>query len=74
MKTAILRKKRLIVSSMFPDFLEFDRTTHRIPSLNYAIALIYQNNSKLNGKKNGASLPFLDLSQEVTRLGLEPRT
>lgn len=60
-----IEEKRLIVSSMFPDFLEFDGTQHRTPRLNSAIALIYQNNSKLQGKKNGTSLSFLDLSQEV---------
>src|SRR5690606_28256864 len=53
---------------MFPDFLEFDGTRHRTPRLNSAIALIYQNNSKLQGKKNGTSLSFLDLSQEVNLL------
>ena len=69
-----IEEKRLIVSSIFPDYLEFDGVQHRTPRLNSAIALIYQNNSKLQGKKNGTSLSFLDLSQEVTRLGLEPRT
>src|SRR5690606_2065485 len=63
-----IEEKRLIVSSMFPDFLEFDGTRHRTPRLNSAIALIYQNNSKLQGKKNGTSLSFLDLSQEVNPL------
>ncbi len=65
---------KCFLSSMFPDFLEFDGTQHRTPRLNSAIALIYQNNSKLQGKKNGASLSFLDLSQEVIPLGFEPRT
>lgn len=46
-----IEEKRVIVSSMFPDFLEFDGTRHRTPRLNSAIALIYQNNSKLQGKK-----------------------
>ena len=69
-----IEERRLIVSSMFPDFLEFDGTQHRTPRLNSAIVLIYQNNSKLQGKKNGTSLSFLDLSQEVIPLGFEPRT
>ena len=56
------------MSSMFPDFLEFDGTRHRTPRLNSAIALIYQNNSKLQRTKNGTSLSFLDLSQEVNPL------
>src|SRR5690554_1144057 len=68
-----IEEKRLIVSSIFPDYLEFDGVQHRTRRLNSAIALIYQNNNKLQGK-NGTSLSFLDLSQDVTRLGLEPRT
>src|SRR5690554_2725319 len=69
-----IEERRLIVSSMFPDFLEFDGTQHRTPRLNSAIALIYQNVSKLRSKKNGTSLSFLDLSQDVIPLGFEPRT
>ena len=69
-----IEEKRLIVVSMFPEFLEFDGTRHRTPRLNSAIALIHQNNSKLQGKKNGTSLSFLDLSREVTPLRLELRT
>ena len=69
-----IEEKRLIVSSMFPDFLEFDGSQHRTPRLNSAIAFIYQNTSKLKRKKNGTSLSFLDLSQEVIPLGFEPRT
>ncbi|SKB89878.1 hypothetical protein SAMN05660226_03728 [Parapedobacter luteus] len=53
-----IEEKRLIVSSMFPDFLEFDGTQHRTPRLNSAIALIYQNNSKLQGKKMGQVYRF----------------
>lgn len=45
-----IEEKRLIVSSMFPDFLEFYGTRHRTPKLNSAITLIYQNNNKLQGK------------------------
>ena len=45
-----IEEKRLIVSSMFPDFLEFYGTQHRTPKLNSAITLIYQNNNKLQGK------------------------
>src|SRR5690606_27169700 len=63
---------RLIVSSMFPDFLEFDGVQHRTPRLNSAITLIYQNNNELQGKKKGTSLSFLDFSQEVEPEGFEP--
>ncbi len=68
-----IEEKRMIVSSMFPEFLEFDGSRHRTQRLNSAITLMYQNTSKLKDKKNGTSLSFLDLSQEVIPLGLEPR-
>jgi site-specific DNA recombinase len=42
-----IEEKRIILSSMFPDFLEFDGTKHPTPRLNSAIALIYQFNNKL---------------------------
>ena len=41
-------------------------------AINYAIMLIYQNTSKLRGKKNGTSLSFLDLSHEVNLLVRQP--
>lgn len=69
-----IEEKRAIIGSMFPEFLEFDGTQHRTARLNSAIALIYQNNSKLQGKKNGTNLLFSDLSQSVIPLGFEPRT
>ncbi len=53
-----IEEKRLIVSSMFPDFLEFDGTRHRTPRLNSAIALIYQNSSRLQDKKMGQVYHF----------------
>ncbi|HLS37736.1 MAG TPA: hypothetical protein VK023_05640 [Sphingobacterium bovisgrunnientis] len=69
-----IEEKREIIGSMFPEFLEFDGTRHRTARLNSVVAIIYQNNNKLQSKKNGTSLSFLDLSQEVTPLGLaQPR-
>lgn len=59
---------------MFPEFLEFDGTRHRTQKINSAIMLIYQNNSKLQSKKNETNLSFLDLSQEVIPLGCELRS
>ncbi len=60
-----IEEKRLIVSSIFPDYLEFDGVQHRTRRLNSVIALICQNNNKLQGKNKETSLPFLDLSLEV---------
>lgn len=53
---------------MFPKFLILDGTQHRTARINFGIMLIYQNNNKLQSKKNGTSLSFLDLSQEVNPL------
>jgi len=51
-----IEEKREIIGSKFPEFLEFDGTRHRTARRNSAIALICQDNSKLQGKKNGTSL------------------
>lgn len=67
-----IKEKRLIISSMFPENLEFDGTRHRTLRMNSAVNLIYQTNSKLRRKKRGTNLSFLDLSREVHTMGLEP--
>lgn len=67
-----IQEKRLIISSMFPENLEFDGTRHRTLRMNSAVNLIYQTNSKLRRKKRGTNLSFLDLSREVHTMGLEP--
>ncbi len=64
-----IEEKRTIVSSIFSEFLEFDGTRHRTQRLNSAVTLFYRNTNHLEGKKNGTSLSFLDLSQEVIPLG-----
>lgn len=66
-----VEERREIVSSMFPENIVFDGTQHRTQRLNSAAMLIYQRSSDLAGKKNGTSLSFLDLSQEVIPLGLK---
>ncbi|WP_190304078.1 hypothetical protein [Paenimyroides baculatum] len=65
-----VEEKRIIVSSMFPENLEFDGAKHRTQRLNEAIILIYQNNSKLQGKIKETNLSFLDLSPEVESQGI----
>ncbi len=67
-----VEEKRIIVSSMFPENLEFNGSKHRTQRLNEAIRLIYQNNNKLQGEKKGTNLSFLDLSPEVEPQGIEP--
>ncbi len=58
---------------MFPENLEFDGTLLRTSRINFAVNLIYQNNSKLKLKKNGTNLNFIDLSRSVDPQGFEPR-
>lgn len=59
---------------MFRKFMSFSGAGHRTSKMIFKSTYIYQNNSKLQSKKNGTSLSFLDLSQEVIPLGLEPKT
>ena len=59
---------------MFRKFMSFSGTGHRTSKMIFKSTYIYQNNSKLQSKKNGTSLSFLDLSQEVNPLRLELRT
>ena len=67
-------EQRMILGSIFPEKIVFDGTQHRTPRVNEVIKLIYQKTSVLEGNKKGTNLSFVDLSQEVIRLGLEPRT
>lgn len=51
-------EKRIIISSMFPEFLEFDGTRHRTQRINGVLQLIYQNTNKLTGKRRDKSFFF----------------
>jgi len=53
-----IQEKRMIIGSMFPEFLVFDGTQHRTTKINSAISLIYQNTSKLRAKKMGQIYVF----------------
>ena len=64
-------QKRKIISSMFPEKLTFDSFQYRTTRVNEAIRLMCLIDSKVGGKKNGTSLTFSDLSQEVTPERLE---
>ena len=69
-----ITQKRKIISSMFPEKLTFDGFQYRTNRVNEAINLMCLIDNQLEGKKNGTSPNFLDLSQEVIPLGFEPRT
>ncbi len=61
-------QKRKIISSMFPEKLTFDGFQYRTTRVNEAIRLMCLIDSKVGDKKNGTSLTFSDLSQEVIPL------
>lgn len=67
-------QKRKIIGSIFPEKLTFDGFQYRTNRVNEAISLMCLLSKQLEGKKNGTSPNFLDLSQQVIWLGLEPRT
>ena len=69
-----ITQKRKIIGSMFPEKLTFDGFQHRTNRVNEAISVMCLIDKQLGSKKNGTSLTNSDLSQEVIRLGLEPRT
>ena len=61
-----------LISSMFPEKIEFGGKTYRTNSYNKILDLIYQQTNELRGveKKNGES--FSTFSASVPRPGVEP--
>ena len=72
MRDAPVTTKCKLISSMFPEKIEFDGKTYRTNSYNKVLDLIYQQTKELRGleKKNGES--FLTFSASVPRAGIEP--
>ncbi len=66
-----IEEKRMIISSIFPEYLEFDGTRHRTQRINSAVHLIYQSINKLTQKKNESNTFFSDMCQDVRRMRLE---
>ena len=72
--TADLPDKRKIISSIFPENLEFDGEKCRTPRINEVLRLILLiNNNKIN-KKSGQFSELLDVSAKVNLEGVEPPT
>ena len=71
-KDASVGVKIKLISSMFPEKIEFDGKTYRTNTYNKVLDLIYQETNKLRGeeKKNGES--FSTFSASVPRPGVEP--
>ena len=67
-------EKRQIVSSIYPQKLQFDGFAFRTPRLNEVIRIICSMDAGFDEMKNGTSSDFTSMSHEVIPLGLEPRT
>jgi site-specific DNA recombinase len=59
------KRQRHILSSLFPEKLDFDGVEHRTPKTNVLSEAIYLINNVLSEKKNGKTLDFEVLSREV---------
>ena len=71
-RNASVGVKIKLISSMFPEKIEFDGKTYRTNSYNKVLDLIYQQTNELRGveKKNGESISTFSAS--VPRPGVEP--
>ena len=67
-------QKRLIVSAIFPEKLEYENLQYRTPKLNEVASLILLVNKELGDNKNGTKADFSTLSQKVTWERLELST
>ena len=71
-RNASVGVKIKLISSMFPEKIEFDGKTYRTNSLNKVLDLIYQQTNELRGNKNGKNSNNLNFSHLVPRAGIEP--
>lgn len=63
-------QKRKIIGSMFPEKLTFDGFQHRTTRVNEALTLMLLIGKQMQINKNGTNPSFLDLSHQVTQLGI----
>ncbi|MDB5274693.1 MAG: resolvase [Chitinophagaceae bacterium] len=73
-ESADLVIKQKIIGSIFPEKLIFENNQYRTKSINRAVALIAQNNSKLLGHKKGLNENLIIQSSNVGPVGIEPTT
>ncbi|MBC6112795.1 recombinase family protein [Pedobacter fastidiosus] len=66
--------QRRIIGSMFPEKFTFENLKHRTANLSFLFRLIYQINSKLEGKKKGQATVKTCLPTKAPSAGLEPAT
>ncbi len=72
--TSGINKKRQILGSMYPEKFTFENLIGRTAKINETYVRIYQINSELGGKKNGANEEYFHLPRMVGPAGLEPAT
>ena len=73
-RTGDIETKRSVISSIYPEKLEFDGSAYRTPRLNTIANLILLINTDLNNKKNRTNEVFFHLSGLVAKTGVEPVT
>ena len=61
-----------LLSSMFPEKIEFDGETYRTNSYNKVLDLIFQQTNELRGEKKEKGERFSSFSRSVPRPGVEP--
>ena len=61
-----------LISSMFPEKIEYDGEKYRTNSYNKVLDLIFQQTNELRGDKNEKGERFLSSSNSVPRPGIEP--
>ncbi len=71
-QNASLSEKQLIIGSVFPEKLIFEKNKFRTNRMNEAVVLMCVNHSDLPQKKSGRSKKFLLSSAQVEMRGFEP--
>lgn len=66
--------KKMIIGSIFPDFLRFSKNGCRTDNINQFLKLVCSKSGIVDGKKEGQSALLTGLSSLATREGLEPST
>ena len=72
MRDAPVGVKIKLISSMFPEKIEFDGKTYRTNSYNKVLDLIYQQTNELRGVEKESGESFSTISASVPRPGVEP--
>jgi len=73
MRDAPVTTKCKLISSMFPEKIEFDGNSYRTNSFNSVLNLIYQQTKELRGDKKESGESFSTFSASVPRPGTKPR-